>query len=198
VVSIATWSQCYWNDFIHEQFENFDAALAFTSAQEIGTKMASRQCTLIKGSGKMDTPFSVDTDFCAQFNQQTYEWGLANAPSKTAERFKTYGQKFTMGSSVLSSGGPGWLSGHLKFDAGKDADKTITVTSYATVTPIDYWKKHFPFPRPSIIPDPGCYHYCKLLSPARVLEWMYVDGLRLKRGLVPPKEAVYDESALLV
>lgn len=46
-------------------------------------------------------------------------------------------------------------------------------------TEIDYWKKHFgPIPRPSIIPDPGCFHYCKLLSPARAIEWIYVDGLR--------------------
>lgn len=22
------------------------------------------------------------------------------------------------------------------------------------------------------------FHYCKLLSPARIMEWMYVDGLR--------------------
>jgi hypothetical protein len=48
---------------------------------------------------------------------------------------------------------------------------------------IDYWQKHFPFPRPSWIPDPGCFHYCKLLSPARVTEWMYVDGLRENRHI---------------
>jgi len=51
-------------------------------------------------------------------------------------------------------------------------------------TEIDYWKKHFgPIPRPSLVPDPGCFHYCKLLSPARAMEWLYVDSLRLKRGL---------------
>ena len=27
------------------------------------------------------------------------------------------------------------------------------------------------------------YHYCKLLSPARAIEWMYVDGLRAFGGL---------------
>ena len=52
------------------------------------------------------------------------------------------------------------------------------VVAAAQVTEIDYWKKHFHIPRPSAIPDPGCYHYCKLLSPARAMEWIYVDGLR--------------------
>ena len=48
----------------------------------------------------------------------------------------------------------------------------------AQKTEQDYWKNHFPIPRPSGIPDPGCFHYCKLLSPARAMEWVYVDGLR--------------------
>ena len=30
-----------------------------------------------------------------------------------------------------------------------------------------------------IYPDSAGFHYCKLLSPAKALEWMYVDGLRL-------------------
>jgi hypothetical protein len=199
-ISINTWSQCYWNDFFKEQFENFDAAISFTSAQEIGTKMASRQCTLIKGAGLMDTPFTVDSenDFCAQFNQLTYEWGLAHAPKRTQERFKQYGQKFKMGPTVMAGGGPLWLWGKLKFEAGSDADKTVTVTSSATVTSIDYWKQHFPFPRPSAVPDPGCYHYCKLLSPARVLEWMHVDGLRLKRALEPPSDTTPDLTSLMI
>lgn len=29
-----------------------------------------------------------------------------------------------------------------------------------------------------IYPDSAGFHYCKLLSPARIMEWIYVDGLR--------------------
>jgi hypothetical protein len=30
--------------------------------------------------------------------------------------------------------------------------------------------------------DSNGYHYCKLLSPARVMEWIYTDGLRDQLG----------------
>lgn len=192
-ISITTYSQCYWNDIIDEEFEDMDTAFTFTSAQEIGTKLASRQCSFIKGAG-IDQPFSVDDpDFCAQANQEAYDWALAHAPKRTAERFQKYGQKMVMGQTRDRQGGPLFLYARLEFNVGTDADKTITVVSAQQKTEIDYWKKHFPFPRPSSLPDPGCYHYCKLLSPARVMEWMYVDGLRLKRGLTPHMVATFSE-----
>jgi len=183
-ISITTYSQNYWNGPIQEEFEDFDVGTAFISAQEIGTKLASRQCTHIVGAGEKDAPFSLDDgDFCAQANQEAYDWALKQAPPATAARFKTYGQKMVMGATRAVGGGPLWIEGRLDFAEGSDADKTITVQSVAAVTAVDYWQSHFHVPRPSWIPDPGCYHYCKLLSPARVMEWMHVDGLRLKRGL---------------
>lgn len=43
----------------------------------------------------------------------------------------------------------------------------IQIQSPVLRTPYDYW-----------IPGFEGVHYCKLLSPARAMEWIYVDGLR--------------------
>jgi len=70
-ISITTYSQGYWDDMQpswfdwKEIFDSFDTGFVATSAEELGTKLASRQCTMIVGLGQTDTPFSVDDpNFC--------------------------------------------------------------------------------------------------------------------------------------
>ena len=55
----------------------------------------------------------------------------------------------------------------------EDKDKT-TMTCEAPMmrTPTDYF-----------IQSAAGFHYCKLLSPYRALEWMYVDGLKAHYGV---------------
>ena len=47
-----------------------------------------------------------------------------------------------------------------------DDKKTVTVQAPMMRTPTDYF-----------IGSAAGFHYCKVLSPFRVLEWMYVDSL---------------------
>lgn len=149
----------------------------YTSASEIGAKLSSRQCLLIKGVGLVDTPFTVDdSDFCMMANKEAYNWALTNAGRATAARFNAYGQRYTFGADIQKAGGPLFLGAGISYTDNGDAG--VEVASPAQKTEQDYWKNHFPIPRPSGIPDPGCFHYCKLLSPARAMEWVYVDGLR--------------------
>jgi hypothetical protein len=192
-ISITTYSQNYWDDaqpswFAWKSiFDKFDTGFVSTSSAEIATKLASRQCTYIFGAGKADTGFDVDDpNFCAQANQAAYEWALQRADPETRARFEQYGQKYVFGDDVPKQGGPLWLYAHVGYDEETDAsgEKVIKVSSPMQKTEVDYWKNHFgPIPRPSAIPDPGCYHYCKILSPARAMEWIYVDSLRLKRSI---------------
>eukprot|EP00929_Paragymnodinium_shiwhaense_P008053 TRINITY_DN11197_c0_g2_i1.p1 TRINITY_DN11197_c0_g2~~TRINITY_DN11197_c0_g2_i1.p1 ORF type:complete len:557 (-),score=96.55 TRINITY_DN11197_c0_g2_i1:332-2002(-) len=199
---ITTYSQGYWDDaqpswFAWKSiFDKFDTGFVATSAEELGTKLASRQCTLIQGVGQVDTPFTVDDpQFCAITNKKAYEWAQAQAAPASLARFTKYGQKYVFSDDIPKSGGPLFLDAHLQFNDQTDAsgEKVVEVKAPMQKTEIDYWKKHFgPIPRPSAVPDPGCFHYCKLLSPARAMEWIYVDSLRLKRGLsaAPSTETV--------
>ncbi len=115
-----------------------------------------------------------------------YRWAVATAGRDTRARFESVGQPYTFADDLPREGGPLWLYASLEFNtvAGPDGAEVVSVAAPMQKTAIDYWETHFPFPRPSAIPDPGCFHYCKLLSPARAMEWVYVDSLRQKRSIV--------------
>lgn len=174
-VFTTTFSQCNWDLGDAE-----DTGFVYTSASEIGSKLSSRQCLLIRGVGtpQESTPFSVDDpDFCKMANQKAYAWAMDHASARTKLRFQQSGQVYTFGADIQKAGGPLFLDAGITYKDNGDAG--VEVSSPAQKTEIDYWTKHFgPIPRPSSIPDPGCFHYCKLLSPARAMEWIYVDGLR--------------------
>merc|ERR1712151_8583 len=87
---ITTYSQSYWDDARpswfdwKEIFDSFDTGFVATSAEEIATKLASRQCTLIQGLGEANTSFSVDDpQFCSQTNAQAYKWAQEHADPST-------------------------------------------------------------------------------------------------------------------
>lgn len=173
-----TYSQCKWDIADAE-----DTGFVYTSASEIGTKMSSRQCLLIKGVGELNTNFSVDDpDFCRMANEQAYAKALDLASPLAKTRYLAHGQPFTFGADIQKAGGPLFLDAGITYKDQGDAG--VEISSPAQKTEIDYWKKHFgPIPRPAAVPDPGCFHYCKLLSPARAMEWIYVDGLRRHYGI---------------
>ena len=52
----------------------------------------------------------------------------------------------------------------------------ILVTARTLKTP-------YAFPVFEVAPDPRCYHYCHLLSPARIMEYIYTDSLRYNLGI---------------
>ena len=67
--------------------------------------------------------------------------------------------------------GPLWIWTYMSYDVNDD--KTVmTVKSPMMRTPIDYWAK-----------SAAGFHYCKVLSPFRVLEHIYIDSLLERDGI---------------
>jgi hypothetical protein len=173
-MNIATFSQCSWSSVD----KYFDGGFAPTSASEIGSKMYSRQCALVYGAGKKkeETPLSVDIDsnICAEVNKNSLKWAQETISKKSLDRFDQYGQQLRFNNDTNYGNGFSWTTSVLKMSENSTTGY-VDVQSYTLITDIDAK------PLPIFAPDGlDCYHYCKLLSPARAVEWMYVDGLRKK------------------
>lgn len=159
---------------MYETFDDFDTGFTHTSSYEMRVKMRSRQSSY---AASVDvnaqlTPLD-DTNICAAINQKAIDWGLANAAPLAAKRFAASGQRLTVGNDIqpLLPIGPLWIDNNLHYDS-------VTLTSGEQVMQISSPTFMTDLHSFNIIDTIG-FHYCKLISPARVLEWMYTDGLRL-------------------
>ena len=87
-------------------------------------------------------------------------------------RFKSYGQPYTIGLDIdVCPAGPCWIWKELQYNTTASGDAVeLRSPQFSTAT-------DFPLPKTA------GFHYCKVLSPARAMEWIYVDGLRAKYSL---------------
>eukprot|EP00759_Apiculatamorpha_spiralis_P040858 PhF_6_TR39656/c1_g1_i1/m.58842 len=144
-----------------------DTGFYTQAATEIRAKMSSRQEVYLR-AGIPNADFNVtdSPNLCAEANQISLNWALQHAPANTVARFQRLGQQIEFGPDVPEIGGPWWINNALNFNV--TGPKQVVVTSPMM---------KFPDPFP-LLPFTCCFHYCKLLSPARALEWLMLDGLR--------------------
>lgn len=144
-----------------------DDGLNYLSAFELTTKMNSRQ--LVFEMFGLDAPPSLDDgDRCKDINEAAYAWALDTVSPLARDRYNEFGTKyvFVEDASPLVEAGPFFIWSYI----------TYTATEEDTVE-VQALKAFFPL-------DAGEYgagnHYCKLISPARIVEWIMVDSLRTK------------------
>eukprot|EP00300_Choanocystis_sp_HF-7_P020183 c20527_g6_i1.p1 GENE.c20527_g6_i1~~c20527_g6_i1.p1 ORF type:complete len:234 (+),score=63.97 c20527_g6_i1:45-704(+) len=147
-----------------------DTGDAYVSALEIATKIASREL-VFNHTGHTSSPDLDNNNPCARINQAAYEYGLNVSSVVARSRFQTFGLPMRMLNDTAPKipAGPFWIWSYLQYAQGADA---LNLTSYIAFFSLD------------ANPYGAGNHYCKLLSPARVVEWVYTDGLRSRMGLV--------------
>lgn len=149
-----------------------DDGVAPVSAIEIGTKLASRQ--LAYQTTGASAPASLDDgDRCRSVNQAAYNLALAAASPTARARCQAKGRRLLMGPDRKPTppAGPWWIWNYLDFAEAGSGD--VEVRS---------WYAFYPLSGPAY---GAGNHYCKLLSPARALEWVYTDCLRPVLATVP-------------
>jgi len=137
--------------------DHAEDALPFTTGELLG-KFISRQNA---GKALMGRNLARDGDLCAELNTQAYEYALRNAGEKTRQRFEAHGVPLAFDATKYEFAGPLWVYGKMTWT---EKNGKMYLKSRGLLTDLG----------DSAIDG---NHYCKLLSPARALEWIYVDGL---------------------
>merc|ERR1712185_105057 len=121
----------------------------------------------------LDADSSLDKNYtiCRSVNQAAYDWALEHADAEVASRFLKTGIKFVMvddKTATIGITGPEWIKDELVFTR---TDDEVQIQSWMFVVGntnhgnVPWWY-------------PVGMHYCKLLSPARAMEWIYTDSQR--------------------
>jgi len=142
-----------------------DDGAGFVSAIEIGTKLASRQLAYSR-TGQPAPDSLDDGNRCAAINKAAYSWALAAASKDARERHEAHGMKmrFVNDEKPTPPAGPWWIWNYLQYKPNHSTN-TLDVSSWYAFYPLSGLKYG------------AGNHYCKLLSPARAMEWIYTASL---------------------
>ncbi|XP_033635012.1 uncharacterized protein LOC117296280 [Asterias rubens] len=138
-----------------------DVSLTPNSAFEIAAKMKRQEAV----NEILGGPRYNDTVTCKEINMMALKWAEGVASSAALSRYATQGRQMKFNSDIATFTGSSWLDEKLRLTYNTNGD--VVVTSVSLLTSVS-------FPFQSI----AGMQYCKLLSPYRALEWIYVDSLR--------------------
>ncbi len=161
---------------LYNWLATFDVGFFPIAAFSLRAKLNSRQ-NIWKHAG-VPNPNYQETDGPSrgcQINQQAYKWALEHAGDEARSYFEEFGVQMDMGEDIVPivAAGPLWIWNYPKYTyLTLNNNQFCQVKSTVMKTPINY-----------LIPSARGFHYCQLLSPAAAMEWIYIDGLRLKASL---------------
>jgi hypothetical protein len=163
----------------YDILNQFDTGESPIGAYEQKHKIKSRQAVQEAASGK-DADFHETDEVgnrCGDINQESLNWALANASPEALERYNSVGKKLVIGDDKGPyNAGPLWIWTYMAYKDNKDKTETL-VQSPMMRTPTNYF-----------IGAAAGFHYCKVLSPFRAMEWIYVDALYDHDGIKTQQE----------
>jgi len=170
--------ECYLNTITvsqcnYEFLDKFDTGYYPISASEIKTKISSRQRIQEHAGNKVDFHTADEVgNRCAEINDFAIQWAYKKLSPAAKARYDKYGTKLVTGDDKGPyNEGPLWIWTYMSYNESKD-HTTLTVQSPMMRTPTDYF-----------ISSAAGFHYCKVLSPFRAIEHMYVDSLFYADGV---------------
>merc|ERR1719163_2039167 len=130
--------------------------------------MMSRQQSQV-AAGVPDADFHENDEVgnrCADINDYSIKWAKEHVSKSALARYNQLGVQMITGDDLGPyNEGPLWIWTYMSYKKDKTAN-TVTVQSPMMRTPNTY-----------IVPAARGFHYCKVLSPFRVVEWIYTDSL---------------------
>jgi pimeloyl-ACP methyl ester carboxylesterase len=103
---------------------------------------------------------------CAELNQQALQWALKRVGAAAKARYLARGAQLAFAGDRVLGAGFQWAAAKLELQRSQQAPVVVTVRSPALRSGT------------SAGLGLGGMHYCKLLSPARAVEWVLVEGLK--------------------
>lgn len=148
-----------------------DTTIEPVSALQMEAKLSSRQRCYEHAAIKPAIFNETDGDRnCAEINAASYQLAVERSTPSTKARFLLSGQKMEMKKDRVIVVYPLWSGESLTINStGQVATVTSVAMKFSTSNPI---------------PLLSGLHFCKLLSPALAMEWVYIDGLRKNLSLI--------------
>ena len=158
--SQTTLLQIETHSYLSSAFNPMDISTEIVSATQIACKMKSRETVL-----SIIEEDAHESMTCADMNSLAFEQSLAGLSESSRERYEDKGWQVRFEDDLTHRTGATWSASGLEFEENSD-ERTLTIRSSRLTTSSEGWSLF------------AGMHYCKLLSPARALEWMMVDSLR--------------------
>jgi len=155
-------------------------------AEEIRHKMVSRErCYEAINGGNVEEDFQI----CGKINQYVIDWAMKRIPANTMKRYQSFGEPLYIGPDYKSLTGLTWTwKNKLSF---KRICNEMTHRYYTSVESSYTYLATIQNGCNFIAKSECGVHYCKLLSPVRVMEWVYLDGLRFNLSLATQNKSKF-------